>query len=367
MKAAQSESRVRAKHFPASVFVATFVVFALLTTLQNSLLRDYIDHLSIPPKYYTWMTIYWVAVSAIFTYFTRWQIIRSYERPLKQLADATQKVANGDFSVYVRPLHTADKADYLDFMMEDFNKMVAELGSIETLKTEFVSNVSHEIKTPLAAIQSSAEILMADDLTERLRKEYASVIIQSSKRLSDLIANILKLNRLEQQKIRPAPQTYDLCAQLVECALQFEEIWNRKKIDFSVDLEDRLTIAADASLMELVWNNLLSNALKFTPAGGAVEIVQTSTEEEAIVTISDSGCGMDEKTLRHIFDKFYQGDTSHAAEGNGLGLALALRVIQLSGGTIAADSNPGKGSVFTVRLPLFAENAESPLEGAAKS
>lgn len=366
MNAGQRDSRVKAKHFPVSVFVTTFIVLVVLTTMQNRLLGDFIDYLSIPSTYYVWMTIYWVLVSGIFTYFTRWQIIRSYEKPLMRFAEATRKVANGDFSVYVRPLHAADKADYLDIMMEDFNKMVAELGSIETLKTEFFSNVSHEIKTPLAIMQSSAEMLMADNLPEQQRKEHAATIMQSSKRLSGLITDILKLNRLEQQKIQPAPSAYDLCAQLSECALQFEEIWDSKGIDFGADLEDRLTIVADAGLMELVWNNLLSNALKFTPSGGTVEISQTSTEDEAIVTISDSGCGMDEKTLHHIFDKFYQGDTSHATEGNGLGLALALRVIQLSGGTISAKSEPGKGAAFTVQLPLGAAKAEPAEEGASR-
>ena len=352
MSGQRRESRVKAKHFPVSVFVVTFAVLVVLTTMQNRLLGDFIDYTSIPPVYYGWMTAYWVIVSGIFTYFTRWQIIRSYERPLKHFAEATKQVANGDFSVYMRPLHTADKADYLDIMIEDFNKMVAELGSIETLKTEFFSNVSHEIKTPLAVMQSAAEILTADNISDQQRKECAATIMQSCKRLSGLITNILKLNRLEQQKIQPAPTAYDLCAQLSECALQFEEIWDRKEIDFGVDLEDCVTIVADPSLLELVWNNLLSNALKFTPQGGTVEIVQTSTEDEVIVTVSDTGCGMDEKTLRHIFDKFYQGDTSHATEGNGLGLALALRVIQISGGTISAKSEPGKGSSFTVRLPV---------------
>lgn len=359
MKKKQVERLTKARHFPLSVFVLSFIALVILTTIQNKILGAYIDYTAIPTSYYIGMTIYWVIVSAVFTLFTRWQIMKTYEKPLQQFAHATREVANGDFSVYVRPLHTADKADYLDVMMEDFNKMVAELGSIETLKTEFFSNVSHEIKTPLAVIQSNAEMLQKENLTNAQRKEYATSIVHSTQKLSGLISNILKLNKLEQQAIHPVPAQYDLCAQLSECALQFEDIWEKKEIEFEADLEDRATIEADKSLIEIVWNNLLSNAMKFTGKGGKVELKQTSTEDEIIVSVSDTGCGMSENTLRHIFDKFYQGDTSHATEGNGLGLALCLRIIQLSGGTITAKSILGEGSEFIVHIPILSNANES--------
>ena len=343
---------MRAKYFPVAIFIITFFVMAVMTTIQNYILGAHIDYTTIPPQRTIVIISFWIILSAGFTVFTRWQIKKSYDQPMQLLAEATKAVAGGDFSVYVRPTHTADKADYLDVMIEDFNKMVAELGSIEILKTEFFSNVSHEIKTPLSVVQNYAELLQRDNVTDEQRKEYAADIIQSTKKLSGLITNILKLNRLEQQKIQPIPERYDLCAQLSECALQFEKIWEEKGINFEADLEDCATVAADESLLELVWNNLLSNAIKFTDKGGAVTLTQTSTADEIIVTVSDTGCGMNEKTLRHIFDKFYQGDTSHSAEGNGLGLALSLRVIQLSGGIITAKSVPGEGSVFTVRIPI---------------
>ncbi|MGM9605833.1 MAG: ATP-binding protein [Faecousia sp.] len=296
--------------------------------------------------------IYWALVAADLTLYTRWQVRRNYEEPMKDLAEATSKVAHGDFSVYVAPLHTMDKQDYLDVMIMDFNKMVEELGSIETLKTDFFSNVSHEIKTPLAVIHNNADLLNRDGATEERRKECAENILHATRRLSNLITNMLKLNKLEKQVIKPMPQPYDVCAQICECALQFEDVWDRKNIEFVAEIEDRAIIQADAGLLDLVWTNLLSNAMKFTPPGGTVTITQTSDAESVTVCVSDTGCGMEESVVKRIFDKFYQGDTSHATEGNGLGLALVKRILELSDGAISVKSAPGKGSSFTVKLPV---------------
>jgi len=267
------------------------------------------------------------------------------------MAEAAGKVSEGDFSVYVSTVHTADKLDYLDIMIMNFNKMVEELGSIETLKTDFFSNVSHEIKTPLAVIQNNAQLLQKEGLSEEKRMEYTESILHATRRLSNLITNMLKLNKLEKQTIKPVPQKYDLCAQLCDCALQFEDVWERKGIEFDVDIEDRRNIEADEGLLELVWTNLLSNAIKFTPPGGTVRLSQTSDEDEVTISVADTGCGMDEETMKRIFDKFYQGDTSHSTEGNGLGLALVKRVLQLSDGSISVESSVGKGTAFTVKLP----------------
>lgn len=302
--------------------------------------------------------LYWLIIALAFTVFTRWQMKKVYEDPVKQIAEFASQIAKGDFSLYLPPYHSSEKYDFLDMLILDLNKMVEDLGSIETLKTEFFSNVSHEIKTPLAVIQNTAELLQSEDLSpEQLRK--VQTILQASRRLSSLITNILKLNKLEKQAIVPQPESYDLCLQLSECALQFERVWEEKEITFEVDLDERVTIQADESLMELVWTNLLSNAFKFTERGGTVALRQTTEEDAVAVGISDTGCGMSEETQEHIFDKFYQGDTSRSTEGNGLGLALVQRILLLMNCTISVRSVTGEGSVFTVRIPIETEPKES--------
>lgn len=343
--------KVKQTRFPVSLFFILFGVLLLMSGVHSGFIM-LANYLGLHPGVQTAVpVIYWAIVAYGLTAYTRYRMKKSYDEPMKILAAATSKVAKGDFSVYVPPYHTADKLDYLDVMMTDFNKMVEELGSIETLKTEFFSNVSHEIKTPIAVIQNNAELLHRAELGDEKRMEYSESIIQATRRLSGLISNMLKLNKLEKQTIKPLPEKYDLCAQLSECALGFEEQWDKKDIEFEADMEDSVTVCADAGLMELVWNNLLSNAIKFTDHGGKVTLREVSDENNITVTVSDTGCGMSGETMQHIFDKFYQGDTSHSTEGNGLGLALALRVLQLTDASIDAKSKPGEGSSFTVTIP----------------
>lgn len=349
---------VRASRFSLSVFLlvlggllGTSGVHVGLIILVNRLeLNGFIQ--TIVPL------IYWIGMSFLFTMFIVRMTKDTYEKPVQQLAEATRKVAEGDFSVYVPTIHTEDKLDYLDVMILDFNRMVEELGSIETLKTDFFSNVSHEIKTPLAVIRNTAQLLRREKLSGAEKAEYIDTIDRYAGRLTDLITNILKLNKLEKQNIQPKSEPYDLCAQLAECALMFENRWEEKEIEFEADLEDKAVIEADASLLEIVWSNLLSNAIKFTEPGGTVTLRQTSGEEYVEVSVSDTGCGMDDETMKNIFDKFYQGDTSHATEGNGLGLALVLRIVRMTGGDISAASVPGEGSTFTVRLPVRVKEDE---------
>ena len=295
---------------------------------------------------------YWAIVAFLFGLITNRQIKDKYDTPMHKLSSAAKKVAEGDFSIYVEPVHTPDQYDYLDVMFVDFNKMVQELGSIETLKNDFVANVSHEIKTPLAIIKNYTSALNNKNLSDADRAEYIDTIIKATEKLSTLVSNILKLNKLDNQEIDLPAEEYNICHQLCECALHFESLWEQKNITFNVDIEERATIKVDSDMLEIVWNNLLSNALKFTDNGGQISMSQFSTKDTITVSISDTGCGMDNETMKHIFDKFYQGETSHSGEGNGLGLALAYRVVEKLGGTLTAESKVNEGSTFIVTLPI---------------
>ncbi|WP_019913796.1 HAMP domain-containing sensor histidine kinase [Paenibacillus sp. HW567] len=349
-KLERKKTQMRSKRFSWKEFMWIYIVLSVLTAGQAMIYEAYVPARSVPTPYIFGMLGYWTIVTAIFCLITARQKYKTFDKPMQKLSEAAKQVAEGDFSVYLEPMHRADKRDYVDVMFDDFNKMVEELGSIETLKNDFISNVSHEIKTPLSVIQSYAVALQKDDLQPKLRKDYTDTIISASQKLTTLVSNILKLSKLENQEIQRASEPYDVCRQLCDCALSFENLWEEKNIEFVADLEDRAVIYAEESLLEIIWHNLFSNALKFTPPGGKITLTQTSDEDSITVMVSDTGCGMDDETLKHIFDKFYQGDTSHSGEGNGLGLALCLRVIELVDGAISVTSEPDKGTAFTVKL-----------------
>ena len=346
----EQDARVKADIFPVSSFLISLITFGIITTIQMKILGNYIDVSQIAPVHVILVLILWLLVAATFTILTSYQIRKRYQKPIEDFAEAARKVAAGDFSVYLAPRHSEDKLDYLDVLFLDFNKMVEELGSIDTLKTDFVSNVSHEIKTPLAIIYNNAELLNKPSLTEEKRLEYARSVTDSARRLASLVTNILKLNKLENQQIFPAVSVYNLSEQLCESLLQFEPVWEKQGIEIDVNLAEGVRISADAELLSLVWNNLLSNAFKFTRQGGTVGVILTADSQYATVQISDTGCGMSPEVGAHIFEKFYQGDASHATQGNGLGLALVKRVVDIMGGEICVESAPGVGSTFTVKI-----------------
>lgn len=272
------------------------------------------------------------------------------ERPTRRIVSAAEKITKGDFTVRIEPLNDNHAYESFNSIIDCFNKMATELGSVETLRTDFIANVSHELKTPLAVMQNYGTMLQSPDLPEEKRIEYAKGITDNSRRLASLITNILKLNKLENQQIFPVASSFDLSEQLCESLLQFEEIWEQRKIEIDTHIEDSVYINSDPELLSLVWNNLLSNAFKFTPDGGKVSVLLSADEDFATVRVSDTGCGISPETGKHIFEKFYQGDTSHSTQGNGLGLALVKRVVDILQGEISVESEVGNGSVFTVKL-----------------
>ncbi len=274
------------------------------------------------------------------------------ERPVKQIVAAAEQIAKGDYTVRIPRLNTLNRADGLDEIIDCYNKMAEELSGIETLQTDFIANVSHELKTPLAVMQNYSTLLQQPDLSEDDRIRYAKLMSDSSRRLTDLITNILKLNKLENQQIYPAAEAYNLSEQLCECLINFEHVWEEKNIEIDTDIAEEIQIKADPELLSLVWNNLFSNALKFTDNGGKITVTLKTENQYAIVEVIDTGCGITPEVGKHIFEKFYQGDTSHATQGNGLGLALVHRVISIVGGDISVSSEANKGSTFTVKLKV---------------
>lgn len=270
------------------------------------------------------------------------------EKPMKRILQAVNQISNGQFDTQIEPIHLKKKNEF-DEIIEGINRMARELSHVETLKTDFISNVSHEIKTPLAVIQNYSDMLNNPALTEEERQSYAGIIADATKRLNNLVVNILKLNRLENQEIYPDKRKFNLGEQIRCVLLSYEEKWSDKDLDLDLDLPD-ISIENDPELLEIVWNNLISNAVKFTSEHGKISIHLTKEDEKVKVIVSDTGCGMDETTGKHIFEKFYQGDTSHAKEGNGLGLAMVKRVIDISKGEIMVKSTRGIGTIFTVIL-----------------
>lgn len=271
-------------------------------------------------------------------------------RPVQKITEAAEKMIRGDFSVRIKPVAKFAADEKFNEIIGCINKMAEELSGVETLRTDFIANVSHEMKTPLSVIRNYGTLLQASDLPEEKRIEYAKIISDTSLRLADMVTNILKLNRLENQQIYPNPKTYDLGEQLCECLLRYESVWEARGIKIETDIADGVFVLADSEILSLVWNNLFSNAFKFTENGGTVSLSLTADTQNAIVKIEDTGCGMTPEVGAHIFEKFYQGDSSHATQGNGLGLALVKRVIDITQGEISVESTLGKGTVFTVKI-----------------
>ena len=270
------------------------------------------------------------------------------EGPVKHILGATERIARGDFSVRLELPRSADRRNDYVRIMENLNMMAAELAKTEVLRSDFISNVSHEFKTPLAVIQNYAAALQGA-ASEEERRRYAGVLVSETKKMTALVTNILKLNKLENRELKPAGERIRLDEQLAQCVLAFEDKIEEKGLELECDF-DEADVYSDADCLEIVWNNLLSNAVKFTDRGGKIGVTLRRDGEFTLVRVSDTGCGISPETGRRMFDKFYQGDTSHAQEGNGLGLALVKRVIDLLGAEISVESELGKGSTFTVKL-----------------
>ena len=334
--------------FLLAAFVTTCCVMLFVSALQKSIDREFTQSEITLSAKITMANVVLISIAMATIDYIRRKL--TVERPVKQIANATSKMIEGDFSVRIEPIAKFGTDDSFNEIIECVNKMAEELSGVETLRTDFISNVSHEMKTPLAVMQNYGTLLQTPALSEEKRIEYAKTITDAARRLADIMTNILKLNRLENQQIYPNLATFDLGEQLCESLLQYESAWERKNIEIETDIAEGVRVCADAELLSLVWNNLFSNAFKFTADGGKVTLVLTADEKYATVKVSDTGCGMSAEVGAHIFEKFYQGDTSRATQGNGLGLPLVKRVIDIMQGEISVESMIGVGTSFTVKI-----------------
>ena len=273
---------------------------------------------------------------------------RKFLKPINALSQATKRVARGDFNVQIEPSKSSDEMSEL---IENFNRMVKNLANIETLKQDFVANVSHEFKTPLATIQGYSTLLQDETLSAEERKTYTKYIIIATKQLSSLTTNILKLSKIENNAESFEKKKYDCAEQIRQAILFLETQWTEKNIDLDINITNAEIFANEELLMQ-VWLNIIGNAIKFSSYGSPIRINTMTRNGKFLFSVKDHGCGMDETTKRRIFDKFYQGDNSHSKEGNGLGLSLVKKIIDISGGEIYIKSAKGEGTEFLVVLPL---------------
>ncbi|MBR3231827.1 MAG: HAMP domain-containing histidine kinase [Lachnospiraceae bacterium] len=269
--------------------------------------------------------------------------------PIRKIMAAMGRLAKGEFSVRIDMSNEAYCPREIREFAKSFNKAAEELSGTEILRKDFINNFSHEFKTPIVSISGFADLLLDVDLPPEDQKEYLTIIRDESKRLAELSTNILTLNRIESQAILRDTENIRLGEQIRQSVLVTEQKWRDKNLDFEADIEDMEYLGNEALLKE-VWLNILDNAAKFSPEGEVVSVTLHKKGGEIIAAVTDHGPGMDEKTKSHIFEQFYQGDTSHRSQGNGLGLAMVRKIVELHGGKVSVDSSPGNGSSFTVIL-----------------
>ena len=272
-------------------------------------------------------------------------------RPVNDMINATEEVSRGNYKVQLK--QTFDPDSDFGRLQSSFNQMTRELDGVEVLRNDFINNFSHEFKTPIVSIRGFAHQLQAGGLSEKEQQEYIAIIAAESDRLTNMATSILLLSKLENQQIVTDQAEFYLDEQIRTCWVLLERQWAAKNIELDIRLDEAVYLFNE-DMLSHVWLNLFDNAIKFTPEGGTIACFLNANEDEITVTLRDNGCGMDEETCAHIFEKFYQGDTSHSGHGNGIGLTIVGRIVELCGGRIEVESRPDEGSTFTVTLPVRA-------------
>lgn len=339
----KKENNKNATKLRKSFFSSLIIGFAITLPIEISLalIAKYLLDVQISILNLLWIA----AVSILVGNFTTSLIVKRFIKPITNLSSAMTKVAQGNFETQIE---TESKIEAIQDMYTNFNLMVNELNATETLQSDFVSNVSHEIKTPVTAIEGYATLLQ-DSTDSEAEKEYVNKIITNTKKLSDLVGNILLLSKVDNKTIQARKTTYRLDEQVRQAIVMLEPKWSEKNIEFEVEMQE-VEYTGDEGLMFHVWNNLIDNAIKFSPENGLVRITLNRSEDKTVFTVDDEGCGINEEEIKHIFNKFYQSDSSHKAEGNGLGLALVKNILTLCGGETEVENKENGGARFTVTL-----------------
>ena len=282
--------------------------------------------------------------TVVAAFFTKWVLL-----PLNEMIHAIKRISKGDFKVQIQ--ETFHERSDFGILQRSFNHMASDLDGIEMFRNDFINNFSHEFKTPIVSIQGFAHQLKAGGLTPEEEQEYIRIISDEADRLAKMSTNILLLSKLENQAIVTDKTEFWLDEQIRTCLVLLEKQWGPKDIELNLEL-DEVKYYFNENMLSQVWLNLFGNAIKFTPEGGTLTCTLSADSKQVTVSIRDTGIGMSRDTIRHIFDKFYQGDTSHTGDGNGIGLNIVSRILYLCGGTISVESEVGSGSVFTVTLPV---------------
>ena len=327
-----------------SAYVFLIILAAGLIVLCTILILRHLGYF--PSRFeapFIYMTTFIISSSIIGTVISR-IIIKRVLSPLSDFKEAIKEVERGNFNVSVESKGTPKPvAEVID----NFNRMAKELAGTEIFRSDFINSFSHEFKTPIVSIEGFARRLKKDDLSPEKRKEYIDIIISESNRLTNLSSNILMLNKFENQEYITERDTFYIDEQIRSCVLLLEKQWSKKKLEFDIDMEP-IEFFGNQEMLSQVWLNIIGNSIKFSGEGSVISILALKRDSRIRISITDKGEGMDEKTLSHIFERFYQGDSAHSSEGNGLGLPLVKRIVELCGGTIRVESEKGKGTVFTV-------------------
>ncbi len=329
--------------FTILVFVEFIVTIAFASFVQWVL--ESVLQITIPT------TLFLLLVGAFMGSAIAFLVNRVFFEPIEKLKDGMNDVSDGDFSVKI---DTNSPINEVKELYDSFDLMVKELSATEILQSDFMSNVSHEIKTPVNAIEGYAMLLESEEITPEEQQEYVEKILFNTKRLSELVGNVLLLSKIDNQAIPKNEKKFRLDEQIRQSIMQLETKWTDKDIELDVEL-DKVEFIGNATLLIHIWDNLINNAIKFNNQGGVVKLRLTSDVDNVVFSVEDNGPGISDEAMKHIFDKFYQADSSHRQEGNGLGLALVKRIVDLYDGDIGVENLPAVGCRFTVVLPAMQE------------